>query len=438
MAPIKVAHITTVDLSLRMLLQNQLASLRQAGYDVVGVSSDGPHVAEVEAAGVRHVAVPISRRLTPLADLVSLYRLYRLMRRERFTIVHTHTPKPGLLGQLAARLAGVPIVVNTLHGFYFHERTSAWGRRVLIALEKLVARCSDRILSQNREDLETALRERICRHEQIELLGNGIDLQQFDPGRFSRDEVARRRTELGISPDAPVVGFVGRLAAKRKGFLDFLAAGRRLAEQLPKVRFLIVGETDHGKPDAVEASVAGDYGIADHCVFAGQRPNDELPLLYRCFDVLVLPSLFEGLPRVVMEAAAMGVPAVVSDVKGNREAVIPDRTGRRVPWGDVAALAENVLDLLIDEDEAARLGSAARRLALSQFDEQTVFHKIGATYAQLLRDKGLSPPPTPVLAGLNAETASAAETSAPVDAPVPDDTPVPADTPAAVETLTRR
>lgn len=392
MAPVKIAHITTVDLSLRMLLQNQLTSLQQAGYDVVGVSSPGPHVAQVEAAGVRHRAIPISRRLTPLADLVSLYRLYRLMRREQFTIVHTHTPKPGLLGQLAARLAGVPIVVNTLHGFHFHERTSTWGRRFYIGLEKLVARCSDRVLSQNREDLETALSERICRDAQIEWLGNGIDLTQFDPERFSRDDVARRRMELGMEPSAPVVGFVGRLAAKRKGFLDFLAAGKRLVEELPRVRFLIVGETDHGKLDAVEPRVAEDYGIADHCVFVGQRPNDELPLLYRCLDVLVLPSLFEGLPRVIMEAAAMGVPAVASDVKGNREAVIPGRTGRLVPWGDVAALAENVLDILIDEHEAAQLGAAARRLALAQFDEQTVFEKIGAVYAQLLRQKGLDPP----------------------------------------------
>ena len=125
----------------------------------------------------------------------------------------------------------------------------------------------------------------------------------------------------GIPPDAPVVGFVGRLAARRKGFVDFLAAAKEIAAQLPQARFLIVGATDTGKPDAVEPSAAADYGIADRCVFLGHRANAELPLLYKRMDVLVLPSLFEGVPRVVMEAAAMGTPCVVTDVKGNREAV---------------------------------------------------------------------------------------------------------------------
>jgi glycosyltransferase involved in cell wall biosynthesis len=382
---LKVAHITTIDGSLRYLLLNQLRSIQQAGYEVVGISSAGADVSAIKTAGIRHIPVSITRNLTPLADLISLGRLYQIMRRERFTIVHTHNPKPGLLGQLAARMAGVPIVVNTLHGFYFHDHMRPAGRRFYIAMEKIAARCTDIILSQNIEDIQTAIKEGICPPEKIKHLGNGIDLTEFNPGRFSDTDITRAKQELGIAVDAPVVGFVGRLAAKRKGFLDFLAAGREVLKQCPQVRFLIIGEADPGKPDAVDASVAADYGLGAACVFAGHRPNRELPQLYRLMNVLVLPSLFEGMPRVVMEAAAMQVPAVVTDVKGNREAVEHDRNGLLVPLGNVPVLAEAIVEMLNNRQKAQRMGEEGRRFALERFDEQLVFEKVKAEYARLLK-----------------------------------------------------
>ena len=391
MTPVKIAHVATVDISLFGLLLNQMQSIRDAGYEVAGISSRGGSVPAIEAAGIRHIAVPISRNLTPLADLLSLWRLWRIMRRERFTIIHTHTPKAGLLGQLAARLAGVPIVVNTVHGFYFHEHMSARARRFYITMEKIAAWCSHLILSQNAEDIQTALREGICKQGKIALLGNGIDLTQFDPDAISAEDELRCRQRLGIAADAPVVGFVGRLAARRKGFLDFLAAAREIAAQLPQVRFLIAGDSDHGKPDAVDPSAAADYGIADRCVFTGFRPTEELPPLYKIMNVLVLPSLFEGVPRVVMEASAMGTPSVVTDVKGNREAVTHDRNGLLVPLGDVPALTSAILRILSEPDTAQRMSIEARRIAAERFDERLVFEKVKAEYLKLLEKNGLLP-----------------------------------------------
>ena len=224
---VKVAHVATVDLSLRFLLLRQMQSLQAEGYGIAAVSTPGPHVTTLEAEGIRHIPVTISRTLSPIQDLKSLWRLYRLMRREQFTIVHTHTPKAGLLAQLAARLAGVPVVVNTLHGFYFHEHMHPLVRRFYIAVEWVAARCSDLILSQNSEDARTAVSERICDSDRIKVLGNGIDLAQFDPTHVSTVDACARRRELGIPDGARVVGFVGRLAARRKGFLDFLAAAHR-------------------------------------------------------------------------------------------------------------------------------------------------------------------------------------------------------------------
>ena len=175
----KIAHITTVAPSLRYLLLNQLRSLQSEGWEVCGISAPGDDVAAIEAAGIRHIPVEISRNLTPFADLVSLARLVAVLRREKFTVVHTHTPKAGLLGQLAARIAGVPVIVNTIHGFYFHEHMRPAARRFYIAMEKIAALCSHSILSQNAEDMQTAIREGICAPEKIAHLGNGIDVTEF-------------------------------------------------------------------------------------------------------------------------------------------------------------------------------------------------------------------------------------------------------------------
>jgi glycosyltransferase involved in cell wall biosynthesis len=386
---IKVAHITTVDDSLHGLLLNQMRSLRRAGYDVIGISAPGQFVPQIEAAGVRHIPLQMTRTITPGADLVALGRLARVLRHERVTIVHTHTPKAGLIGQLAARIARVPVVLNTIHGFYFHEHMPRRTQRFYIAMERLAARCSDRILSQNHEDLQTALRLQICRPDQIKYLGNGIDLRQFDPERVPEVELARWRDTLHLTPETRVVGFVGRLAARRKGFEDFLIAARALAARVPEIRFVVVGAPDRGKADAIGPEAAERFGIADRIHFLGHRPNEELPALYMLMDVLVLPSLFEGIPRVIMEAAAMGIPAVASNVKGNREAVVPGQNGALVRFGDTGALARAVEELITDAERRRAMREAARRLAHERFDERRVFGMVQQEYSSLLGAAGI-------------------------------------------------
>lgn len=390
MTLVKVCHITTVDVSLTALLLNQLRSLRGEGYEVVTISSPGPYVSTLEAEGIRHIPVPMTRRFTPLADLRSLWRLYRVMRKERFTLVHTHNPKPGLLGQLAARFAGVPLVVNTVHGFYFHDNMHRLARRFYIIIEKIAALCSDLILSQNLEDMETAIREGICSRERIKHLSNGIDLDRFDPSRVDLRDVARKRSELGLDASSPVVGFVGRLT-RRKGFLHFLSAAKQVLEARPEAVFLIIGERDRDRADSLDAREAGRLGIEDRCLFLGNIPNEELPTFYRLMDVLVLPSPWEGIPRVVMEASAMGIPSVVTDVKGNREVVLHKQTGVLVPYGDVDALARGILWIDGDRDRALQLGRRGKSVAAERFDERRVFDLVRAEYNRLLQDKHLSP-----------------------------------------------
>lgn len=386
---LRVAHITTVDMSLRYLLLDQMHSIQQVGYEVIGVSSPGPDVPIIEAGGIRHIAIPMTRSFTPISDLISLFRLYRMMRRERFTIVHTHNPKPGLLGQLAARMAGVPIVINTLHGFYFHEQMHPIWRHFYIVMEKIAARCSDVILSQNQEDIKAAVREGICSPDKIKYLGNGVDLQRFARHRVDTDLLERKRGEFGLPPRTPVVGFVGRLVAE-KGLVELLQAAKLVKECIPTVRFLIIGPTDSEKPDALTPQIAAQYGVADVCTFTGMR--QDMPELYALMDIFVLPSHREGLPRSPMEASAMGVPCIVTDIRGCREVVEHSRNGLRVPLGDALALSAAIMELLRDPGKAKRMGDEGRRLAEERFDQRATFEKIKAEYARLLLGKGYTVP----------------------------------------------
>jgi len=386
LTPIKVAHITTIDSGLRSLLLNQLLAIQAEGYDVTGISSPGVVAPVVEKAGIRHIAVPMTRNFTPLHDLVSLWRLYRVIRRERFTIVHTHNPKPGLLGQIAARLAGVPIVVNTLHGFYFHDHMSRTGRRFYVLVEKVAALCSDIILSQNREDVRTAIKENICDAQKILRLGNGIDLRRFDPERVSTAAVARLREEFGLPEDAFVVGCVARLV-QEKGILEILEAARLVRKRVPNVRFLFIGPQDTVKADVLNPRTAEQYGVEDICHFVGPRLN--LPELYSLMDLFVLPSHREGFPRTPMEASAMKIPCILSDIRGCREAVEHERNGLLVPLRDVTALSNAVVRLFTDQPTARRMGEEGRRLAEERFDERAVFHTVIREYARLVQEKNI-------------------------------------------------
>jgi glycosyltransferase involved in cell wall biosynthesis len=382
--PLKVAHITTIDASLRYLLLNQLRYLQQQGYEVVGVSAAGPDVFALTAAGIRHLAVPMTRQFTPAADLRSLWQLVKLFRQEKFTIVHTHTPKPGLIGQCAARLAGVPIVLNTLHGFYFHDHTPRFWRNFYIFTEKIAARCSDVILSQNSEDIQTAIREKICPPHLIQRLGNGIDVRRFDPSQITPAVLAHKRAELGLDPTRPVLGFVGRLVAE-KGILDLLKAMQEVIKTRPDAQLLLVGPLDHEKKDALTPEVAHQYGLEKQAIFAGHR--EDMPEMYALMDLFVLPSYREGFPRSPMEATSMGVPCVVTDIRGCREAVYPGRNGLLVPLGNPAALAQAILTLLDNDQLTRQLRAACRKMALELFDEQKVFALVHQTYQQLLNHK---------------------------------------------------
>lgn len=386
---VKAAHIATIDMSLRFLLLNQLRSLVRAGYDVTGISAPGEHTAAVEEAGIHYIPVPMTRRVTPLADLAALIQLYRVLRRERFTIVHTHTPKPALLGQLAARAAGVPVIVNTLHGLTFRDDTPRHKRALLVLLEKACAKMSDFILSQNPDDIETFVKEGIAPREKLRFLGNGIDVRRFDAARVPAEKLAQLRAEFGLQPGDKVVGFIGRLVVE-KGILELISAMEEVARDVPGARLLVVGPSGGEKADAMSKDDLRFDPVRKITVFTGLR--HDMPEMLSLMDVFVLPSHREGFPRSPMEAAAMGKPAIVTDITGCRETVRDGVNGYLFPKGDAGALAGRIKDVLLHPERARAFGEAGRRLAEERFDERVVFKIVADTYRELLEKKGLEAP----------------------------------------------
>ena len=302
----------------------------------------------------------------------------QLFRRTRPDVVHTHNPKPGVLGRIAARIAGVPNVVNTVHGLYAQPEDRRRRRWAVYGAERLAARFSDVELVQNPEDVATLGRLGL-REGQVRLLGNGVDLDRFRPGRFGVAERRRRREALGIGPESVVCGVVGRLV-REKGYVEVLEAAAALRTIAPAVQVVIVGPSDPDKADAVPAARL-DAARRDGVCFLGRR--DDMEEIYPLFDVYALASYREGFPRSAMEAAACGLPLVVTDIRGGRQVVEHGRSGLLVPVRDGAALAEAIA--MVSGDPLRRRAMAERSLAKarSEFDQRAQIERTLAVYDEL-------------------------------------------------------
>jgi len=381
---IRVAHITTAAVSLRALLLDQLLYLQDRGVRVITMSADGPEVKQLVDRGIRHFSLPLNRRLfSPISDLRSLMRITRVLRREGIRVVHTHTPKASVLGQIAGVIARVPIRISTLHGLFEGGNMPHFQKRLVRSLEMMGVRLADVVLSQNNEDLIYLRERRVELRTRLMHLGNGIDLNRFDPHMIDPEMITAMKEEVGVPATAPIVGFVGRLSGERKGLWTLIRAAPIIRERFPGAVFLLVGKPDWGKSDCIDPSGV-DGSLAESFRFLGYRENNDLPALYAIMDALVLPSTFEGVPRVVMEAAAMAVPSVVSDVKGNREVIEDGFNGFLFPYGDEHAMAKAVLAILEDESLRRKLGSNAREGAVPRFDQQSVFDQVFRCYQQAL------------------------------------------------------
>ncbi len=381
---IKICHIANSDMAVKFLLLPQLKFLIKEGYNVNVVCSSGKWINDIKKEGIKIKEITIKRKITPLYDLVSLYKLWSYFRKEKFDIVHTHTPKPGLLGQLAAKMAGVPIIINTIHGLYFHKNNSYIKRKLFIFVEKISASCSTMIFSQNREDIETLIKEKIAKSQKIKYLGNGIDLEKFNSEQFSADFILKKKRELGVPEDYKIVGIVARLV-KEKGYLELFEATKAVLKVFPKTILLVIGADEPAKKDAIKREIISDYQIDKNVIFLGER-NDVFEI-YPLMDIFVLPSYREGMPRSILEAMAGKRPIIATDIRGCREEIDNAKNGILVPVKNSHELANAIISLLSNPIEAKRLGNSAKVKAEKYFDEKLVFGIIKKEYLDIINQK---------------------------------------------------
>lgn len=339
-------------------------------------SPDGPLAGEAAAIPDAEIVFvrDLVREIRPLTDWQAADELVRVLQALAPDIVHTHSSKAGVLGRWAARRAGVPVVVHTVHGFPFHDHQSLIARSVFVGVERVMARCTDRFICVSHADIAKGERHRIFTSERVTLIRSGIDLSAC---RSASGQGVALRDALGVPDDAPLVGMVACFKPQ-KDPVTFVRIAAEVHRELPEARFLMVG--DGALRGAVEAARRA-AGLDDVVLLPGWRRD--IPAVMDACDVVALTSLHEGLPRVVPEAMACSRPVVATAVDGTPELVTDGETGYLVPPGSVRMAADRIMQLLRDPDAARQMGEAGSR-RVAAFDIDAMVRRQEELYLELL------------------------------------------------------
>lgn len=374
----KVVLFANTDWYLYNFRRSLALAAREAGFDPLLVSPPGPYGEKLRVLGLRWEPVPMDRRsLNPVREAALLWHLWRLFRREHPALVHGFTIKCAVYGALAARLAGVPAQVGAVAGMGYVFTSDDARARLLRPLVRTLLRTAldgrnARLVLQNPDDVALFEQAGLVRPERIRLIpGSGVDCARFAPGP------ERRR-----DPDRPLRVLLAARLLWDKGLAEYVEAARRLREEGRHIEFLLAGDPDPGNPAAVPEDTV--RGWVEQGLIRWLGHVDDMPALLGSVDVAVLPSYREGLPKGLIEAAACGLPLVTTDVPGCREVVTDGVDGLLVPARDGDQLATAIARLQDDPVLAARLGAAARRRALDEFDERIVIQRTLAVYGELL------------------------------------------------------
>ena len=374
------------------LLRGQLRAMAEAGFEVSVVSAPGRELETVAAEdGVASFAVPMRRDISPLSDFTSLMALRKLMLERRPDIVNLSTPKAGLLGARAARMARVPATVYVLRGIRY-ETAKGLKRHILRRAERVACELADEVICVSESVRKRLEIEGILTPERSKVLGsgssNGVDAARFAPTEERLARARQMRRELGIADNAPVIGYVGRLTLD-KGIPELLDALQDVKRKISAVRLLIVGADQTGDPlpAAAIAQLKNDPSIVN----VGHVP-DAAPY-YHLMDVVALPTHREGFPNVVLEAYAASKPVVATRATGVIDAVMEDGTGLLVPVGKSDALAEALVSLLLSPNTRRDMGEAGRRWVLRDFRPIRIWREMEREYRKLLKARGLPLPP---------------------------------------------
>ena len=375
----RVAHFAVAPEFVDRILLHDLRRLR-AYEDITVISTEGAALEGVRRDGFRVLTVHAHRKLSPLTDIRTVVQLWRLFRRERFDLVHTYTPKAGLLGQLAALLAHVPHRIHGCRGLLYTDDLPSWKRFIFRITDRLTSGVADLTLYLSEADRGYAVTGGLCAAQRAICIGSGIDLARYVPTDDTRRAGRALREQLGFRPEHTVVLSVGRFVAD-KGYRETAAAVQRIRGEYPGLRCLWVAPVLSGEDGVLPASLATAHGL-DAIVRVLGYTEDLLPALAAA-DVLLHPSYREGVPRVVMEAAAMGVPVIASDIPGCRS-VLGDATDQLFSPRDAAALEVALRWALDHPEELARRADSAAIRVRARFDQEALSTRVWHIHESLL------------------------------------------------------
>ena len=385
----KLIRITTVPISFKVLLKGQLRFMTSNGFDVKGVSSDGEELKEVrENEGIVMEAINMSRKITPFQDLKSLWEMWNFLRKEKPQIVHTHTPKAGIIGMLAARLAGVPHRLHTVAGLPLMEAIGT-KRKILNFVEKLTYSSATRVYPNSKGLYDFILQNNFTQSNKLKIIANGssngIDTTFFSPDQVTELERVTLREKLNIQPDNFVFVFVGRIVSD-KGINELIKAFSELQaaenNEPAGIKLLLVGGLENDL-DPLNPETLAEINQNKDIISVGFQ--QDVRSFFAIADALVFPSYREGFPNVVMQAGAMGLPSIVSDINGCNEIIIEGENGLIIPSKNVEKLKEKMLTLAKDKNLYTKLKGNSRRMIENRYEQSVVWNALLEEYEGLLQ-----------------------------------------------------
>ena len=372
-------RITTVPLSLEKLLSGQLHFM-SSFYNVIAVSSDKERLERFgKFEKVAVFPLEMTRKITPLRDVFAVLKLYFFLKKTKPFIVHTHTPKAGIVGMLASKLAGIPHRLHTVAGMPLLEQ-AGFKRMVLNFVEKLTYSCATKVYPNSFKLRDIIIKNEYCPPTKLKVLANGssngIDTSYFDTTHFSEDQKSSLKQDLGIKSSDFVFIFVGRIVSD-KGINELISAFSEIQEYKTDLKLLLVGPYEQELDPLKEETLNQING--NKSIIALGYQNEVRPY-FAISDCLVFPSYREGFPNVVMQAGAMGLPCIVSDINGCNEIIEDTKNGYIIPVRDKEAVKETLIRILENKEEYSKMQQNAREMIVSRFDQKTMWESILQEY----------------------------------------------------------
>lgn len=382
----KLIRLSTIPISLKTLLKGQHRFMSQNGFEVVGVSSEGKELQDVQKdEGIRVVPLAMTRTISPIQDLKSLVAFYKLCKKEKPLLVHSHTPKAGIVGMLGAKLAGVPIRLHTVAGLPLMEAKGI-KRRILNCVEKLTYAAATKVYPNSKGLHEFILQERFVGASKLKVIAqgssNGIDTTFFSKEAIDSSSVEQLKNELGFSSSDFIYVFVGRLVGD-KGINELVEAFKIISERNTQVKLLLVGSLETAL-DPLNNKTLLEIEQNEKIKSVGFQ-KDVRPFL-ALSNALVFPSYREGFPNVVMQAGAMELPCIVSDINGCNEIVEEGLNGLIIPVKNTNAIADAMHTIIQEVEVYDRLKKNSRRMITERYEQKVVWDALLNEYNRLIQN----------------------------------------------------